>query len=105
MGNEKKLVEQITSQEQDFAKWYTDVCLKAELCCYSGTKGFVVLRPYGYALWENIIHGLDARFKEKNVKGLIAPSSLKVFLTLKNSSWSSFGILTSSNIFKMVSIS
>ena len=38
MGNEKKLVEQITSQEQDFAKWYTDVCLKAELCIYSGTK-------------------------------------------------------------------
>ena len=83
MGNEKKLVEQITSQEQDFAKWYTDVCLKAELCCYSGTKGFVVLRPYGYALWENIMHGLDARFKEKNVTNVAMPMLIPENLLLK----------------------
>ena len=42
MAEDKKLVEQITAQEEDFAKWYTDVCLKAELCRYSGVKGFVV---------------------------------------------------------------
>ena len=67
METDKKLVEQITSQDKDFAKWYTDVCLKSELCIYSGTKGFVILRPYGYALWENIMHGLDAMFKEKQL--------------------------------------
>ena len=83
MGNDKKLVEQITSQEQDFAKWYTDVCLKAELCVYSGTKGFVVLRPYGYALWENIMHSLDARFKEKGVTNVAMPMLIPESLLLK----------------------
>ena len=83
MGKEKKLVEQITSQEQDFAKWYTDVCLKSELCCYSGTKGFVVLRPYGYALWENIMHSLDVRFKEKGVTNVAMPMLIPESLLLK----------------------
>ena len=83
MGNEKKLVEQITSQKQDFAKWYTDVCLKSELCCYSGTKGFVVLRPYGYALWENIMHSLDVRFKEKGVTNVAMPMLIPESLLLK----------------------
>ena len=83
MGTEKKFVEQITSQEKDFAKWYTDVCLKAELCIYSGTKGFVVLRPYGYALWENIMHGLDARFKEKGVTNVAMPMLIPESLLLK----------------------
>ena len=83
MGIEKKFVEQITSQEKDFAKWYTDVCLKAELCIYSGTKGFVVLRPYGYALWENIMHGLDARFKEKGVTNVAMPMLIPESLLLK----------------------
>ena len=83
MGTEKKFVEQITSQEKDFAKWYTDVCLKAELCIYSGTKGFVVLRPYGYALWENIMHGLDARLKEKGVTNVAMPMLIPESLLLK----------------------
>ena len=83
MSTEKKFVEQITSQEKDFAKWYTDVCLKAELCIYSGTKGFVVLRPYGYALWENIMHGLDARFKDKGVTNVAMPMLIPENLLLK----------------------
>lgn len=83
MGTDKKLVEQITSQEKDFAKWYTDVCLKAELCIYSGTKGFVVLRPYGYALWENIMHGLDKMFKEKGVTNVAMPMLIPENLLLK----------------------
>ena len=83
MGNDKKFVEQITSQEKDFAKWYTDVCLKAELCIYSGTKGFVVLRPYGYALWENIMHSLDARFKQKGVTNVAMPMLIPESLLLK----------------------
>ena len=48
------MVEAITAQEVDFAQWYTDICTKAELVEYSSVKGFVVLRPYGYAIWENI---------------------------------------------------
>ena len=59
----KKLVEAITAQEVDFTQWYTDICLKAELVDYSSVKGFMVMRPYGYAIWENIQKDLDARFK------------------------------------------
>ena len=44
----KKLVQAITSQEENFAQWYTDICVKAELVEYSSVKGFIILRPYGY---------------------------------------------------------
>ena len=50
-NDKKKMVEAITAQEVDFAQWYTDICKKAELVEYSSVKGFVVLRPYGYAIW------------------------------------------------------
>lgn len=83
MADNKKLVEQITSQEEDFAKWYTDVCTKAELCYYSGVKGFVILRPYGYAIWENIMHELDKRFKEKGVTNVAMPLLIPENLLLK----------------------
>ena len=53
MAKDKK-VEQITDMEVDFAQWFTDVCIKAELVDYSGVKGLFILRPYGYAIWENI---------------------------------------------------
>ena len=75
-----KQVEQITSMEENFAQWYTDVCTKAELVDYSGVKGFFILRPYGYAIWENIMNILDAKFKEtghENVSmPLLIPESL-----------------------------
>ena len=54
MAQQKKMVEAITSMETDFAKWYTDVVVKAELCEYSSVRGCIVFRPYGYAIWENI---------------------------------------------------
>ena len=57
MAQDKK-VEQITSMEDDFAQWYTDICKKAELIDYSSVKGFMILRPYGYAIWENIQRNL-----------------------------------------------
>jgi len=63
MANEKK-VEQITDMEQDFAQWYTDICRKAELVSYSSVKGFTVLRPYGFAIWENIQRIMDGMFKK-----------------------------------------
>lgn len=80
---DKKLVEQITSQKEDFAKWYTDVCLKAELCYYSGVKGFVVLRPYGYAIWENIMNNVDARLKKMGVTNVAMPLLIPEELLIK----------------------
>lgn len=59
MAKEKKLVEAITSMEEDFAQWYTDVVKKAELIEYSNVKGCMILRPNGYAIWENIQKELD----------------------------------------------
>ena len=65
MANEKnKQVSAITDMEVDFAQWYTDVCTKAELIGYTNVKGMFILRPYGYAIWENIQQELDRRFKQ-----------------------------------------
>ena len=79
MAADKK-VEQITDMEVDFAKWYTDVCRKAELIDYTSVKGLFILRPYGYAIWENIQSELDGRFKQtghQNVSmPLLIPESL-----------------------------
>ncbi len=63
MAQSKKQVEQITDMEVDFAQWYTDVCTKADLIGYTSVKGMFILRPYGYAIWENIQREMDARFK------------------------------------------
>ena len=63
MAQDKK-VEQITGMETDFAQWYTDICRKAELVEYSSVKGFTILRPYGYAIWENIQRIMDGMFKK-----------------------------------------
>ncbi len=73
MKDNKKLVEAITPIDQDFAQWYTDICLKAELVDYSSVKGCVVLRPYGYAIWENIQKLLDARFKATGHENVAMP--------------------------------
>jgi len=67
------MVEQITSMDVDFAKWYTDVVKKAELADYSGVKGCMIIRPYGYAIWENIQKDLDRRFKELGVENVYMP--------------------------------
>ena len=73
MAKEKKLVESITSMEEDFAQWYTDVVKKAELIDYTSVKGCMVIKPAGYALWENIQHELDKRFKETGVENVYLP--------------------------------
>lgn len=70
---EKKLVETITARDQDFAQWYTDLCIKAELMDYSDAKGFIIYRPYGYAIWENIQKYLDQRFKETGHENVYMP--------------------------------
>ena len=73
MMADKKLVESITSMEEDFAQWYTDVCLKAELIDYTSVKGCMVFRPEGYAIWELIQAELDRRFKETGVRNVYLP--------------------------------
>lgn len=73
MAKDKKLVEAITSMEDDFAKWYTDVVKKADLMDYTSVKGCMVFKPAGYALWENIQHELDRRFKETGVENVYLP--------------------------------
>ena len=70
---DKKLVEEITSMKEDFAQWYTDVVKKAELIDYSNVKGCMVIKPAGYALWENIQRELDARFKATGVENVYMP--------------------------------
>ncbi|MFA5719582.1 MAG: proline--tRNA ligase [Acholeplasmataceae bacterium] len=68
-----KFVQDITSRDKDFARWYTDVCLKAELMDYSDTKGFIIYRPYGYAMWENIQDYLNKEFKRTNHENVYMP--------------------------------
>lgn len=71
-GN-NKMVEQITSMDVDFAKWYTDIVKKAELIEYTSVKGCMVIRPYGYAIWENIQKILDGMFKELGHENVCMP--------------------------------
>ena len=70
---DKKLVEAITSMEEDFAQWYTDVVKKAELIDYTSVKGCMVIKPYGYAIWELIQKQLDERFKATGVENVYLP--------------------------------
>ena len=67
------MVEEITSMDEDFAKWYTDVVKKAELCEYTSVKGCMVIRPYGYAIWENIQRLMDGMFKATGHENVCMP--------------------------------
>ena len=73
MAEQKKMVEAITSMDVDFAQWYTDVVKKADLIDYSSVKGCMIIRPYGYAIWENIQKILDTRFKELGHENVYMP--------------------------------
>ncbi|MDD6023282.1 MAG: proline--tRNA ligase [Oscillospiraceae bacterium] len=73
MAKDKKQVKAITSMEDDFAQWYTDICLKAELVEYSSVKGFLIVRPYGYAIWENMVSILDGMFKKTGHENVAMP--------------------------------
>ncbi len=69
----KEFVKDITPMEVDFPQWYTDVILKTDLVDYSPVKGFMVIKPYGYAIWENIQKYMDKRFKETGHKNMYFP--------------------------------
>ena len=71
--NNKKMVEEITSMEVDFGRWYTDVVKKADLVDYSSVKGCMIIRPYGYAIWELIQKQLDERFKATGHENVYMP--------------------------------
>lgn len=73
MGENKEFVKEITNIEENFAKWYTDIVLKAELADYTDTKGCIAIKPYGYAIWENIQKYADAKFKEIGVQNVYLP--------------------------------
>ena len=72
-ANNKKLVTEITAMDEDFAKWYTDIVKKADLIDYSSVKGCMIIRPYGYAIWENIQKNLDDRFKALGHENVYMP--------------------------------
>ena len=72
MGKEE-FVKEITNIDEDFAKWYTDIVLKAELADYSDTKGCIAIKPYGYAIWENIQKYADEQFKKTGVQNVYFP--------------------------------
>ena len=70
---DKKMVEAITSRDVDFAQWYTDIVKKADLIDYSSVKGCMIIRPYGYAIWENMQKILDGMFKETGHENVYMP--------------------------------
>jgi len=74
MENNQIKNQSITPRDVDFAQWYTDVCKKAELMDYSSVKGFIIYRPYGFAIWEQIRNYLDRRFKEAGHENVYMPS-------------------------------
>ncbi len=73
MAKNDKLVKDITAMDEDFAKWYTDIVKKAELIEYTSVKGCMVIRPYGYAIWENMQKILDGMFKETGHENVCMP--------------------------------
>jgi prolyl-tRNA synthetase len=77
------VVKEIPPKAADLSAWYTAVCLKAELTSYSPVRGCVVLRPYGYGLWENLQKHLDARFKATGHENAYFPLLIPESLLLK----------------------
>ena len=73
LAGEEKYVEEIVDQEDNFSQWYNQVVRKAELADYAPVRGCMIIRPYGYAIWEHIQSLLDARFKETGVMNAYFP--------------------------------
>ena len=71
--SKEKLVKEITSMEEDFAQWYTDIVKKADLIDYASVRGCMILRPYGFAIWELIQKELDKKFKETGHENVCMP--------------------------------
>ncbi len=83
MAKKKEFVEHITSQQEDFSRWYTDVIMNADMVDYSEIKGCMVIKPYGYGIWELIQKELDRRFKETGHKNAYFPMLIPESLLMK----------------------
>ncbi|ATZ16197.1 prolyl-tRNA synthetase [Entomoplasma freundtii] len=78
-----KLIDKITPQKENFSQWYTDIVKNAKLVEYGPTKGMLILRPYGYAIWENIQKELDPEFKKLGVENVYFPLLIPESLFMK----------------------
>ena len=83
---EDTFVKEITSMEEDFSQWYTDIVLKAELADYSPVRGCMVIRPYGFGIWENLKEFADAKFKATGHKNAYFPMMIPESLLMKEAS-------------------
>ena len=81
--DEKKFVTHITPRSEDFSQWYTDVILQSELVDYAPVRGCMVVRPYGYAIWERIQQEMDSRFKATGHENVYMPMLIPESLLLK----------------------
>lgn len=81
--NKQEFVTHITPRSEDFSKWYTDVIQQTELCDYAPVRGCMIIRPYGYAVWERIQAEMDARFKEAGAQNVYFPMLIPESLLLK----------------------
>src|SRR5699024_11762203 len=73
VNNKKEFVKEITPMEENFSQWYTDVVLKTDLVDYSPVRGCMVIKPYGYGIWEGIQRVADLRFKKTGHKNAYFP--------------------------------
>ena len=80
---DNNFVKEITNIDEDITRWYTDIVLKAELADYAATKGCIAIRPYGYAIWENIQKYTDEKFKSVGVENYYMPSLIPESLLQK----------------------
>lgn len=73
MSDNQNFVKEITNIEDDFAKWYTDIVLKADLADYTDTKGCIVIKPYAYSIWEKIQEYANEKFKKEGIQNAYFP--------------------------------
>ena len=81
--NNQEFVTQITPRSEDFSKWYTDVILHTDMVDYAPVRGCMVIKPYGFAVWELIKSALDARFKATGHQNVYMPMLIPESLLLK----------------------
>ena len=79
----KEFVQSITAMDDDFAQWFTDVVTKAELADYTSVRGSMILRPYGYAIWDNVKEALDARIKATGHENVYMPLFIQSLFSKK----------------------
>ncbi|MGI6173679.1 MAG: proline--tRNA ligase [Christensenellales bacterium] len=80
---QQEFVQHITPRSEDFAQWYTDVILQSDLVDYAPVRGCMIIKPYGYGIWELIQQELDGRFKKTGHKNVYFPMLIPESLLLK----------------------